>query len=181
MSTSFLLDLMVQMAFLSSLIHIFLSIGILCLYPERSYMGRINAQNSGGYMARRLLPSALVAVFILDLLITLGQQFKLYSEHFGDVFGIIITLAFLTTVIIWNAQILNRMDRQRQESNLKRLKLKEFYENLVEGINEGIWVTDSEDHLYFMNRGMEEIAGGKPVQWRVCMCWMIYLMSTWVV
>lgn len=161
MSTSFLLDLMVQMAFLSSLIHIFLSIGILCLYPERSYMGRITAQNSGGYMARRLLPSALVAVFILDLLITLGQQFKLYSEHFGDVFGIIITLAFLTTVIIWNAQILNRMDRQRQESNLKRLKLKEFYENLVEGINEGIWVTDSEDHLYFMNRGMEEIAGGK--------------------
>jgi len=160
-STSYLLDLMVQMAFLSSLIHIFLSVGILCLYPDLSYMGRITAQNSGGYMARRLLPAALVAVFILDLLITLGQQFKIYSEHFGNVFGIIVTLAFLTAVVIWNAQILNQMDRQRQESNLKRLKLKEFYENLVEGINEGIWVTDSEDHLYFMNRGMEEIAGGK--------------------
>jgi PAS domain S-box-containing protein len=161
MNTSYLLDVMVQMAFLSSLIHIFLSVGILCLYPERSYMSRITAQNSGGYMARRLLPAALVAVFILDLLITLGQQLKMYSEHFGNVFGIIVTLAFLTAVIIWNAQILNRMDRQRQESNLKRLKLKEFYENLVEGINEGIWVTDSDDHLYFMNRGMEEIAGGK--------------------
>lgn len=161
MSTSFILDLMVQMAFLSSLIHIFLSVGILCLYPEHSYMGRITAQNSGGYMARRLLPAALIAVFLLDLLITLGQQSKLYSEHFGNVFGIITTLTFLTTVIIWNAQILNQMDRQRQESNLERLKLKEFYENLVEGINEGIWVTDSEDHLYFMNRGMEEIAGGK--------------------
>ena len=160
-SSSFLLDLMVQMAFLSSLIHIFLSVGILCLYPDQSYMGRITAQNSGGYMARRLLPAALVAVFILDLLITRGHQLKMYSEHFGNVFGIMVTLAFLTATIIWTANILNGMDRERQKSNLKRLELKEFYENLVEGINEGIWVTDRDDHLYFMNRGMEEIAGGK--------------------
>ncbi len=160
-SSSFLLDLMVQMAFLSSLIHIFLSVGILCLYPDQSYMGRITAQNSGGYMARRLLPAALVAVFILDLLITRGHQLKMYSEHFGNVFGIMVTLAFLTATIIWTANILNGMDRERQKSNLKRLELKEFYENLVEGINEGIWVTDRDDHLYFMNRGMVEIAGGK--------------------
>jgi PAS domain S-box-containing protein len=149
------------MAFLSSLIHITLSIGILFLFPDRSYMGRITAQNSGGYMARRLLPATLVAVFILDFLITLGQHFNLYSEQFGDVFGIIITLAFLTTVIMWNARILNRMDRQRQESNLQRLNLKKFYETLVEGINEGIWVTDQKDILYFMNRGMEDITGVK--------------------
>jgi two-component system, sensor histidine kinase PdtaS len=160
-STDYTLDLMVQMAFLSSLIHITLSIGILFLYPDRSYIGRITAQNSGGYMARRLLPATLVAVFIMDLLITIGERFNLYSENFGDVFGIIITLAFLTTVIIWNAKILNRMDRQRQESNLQRLNLKKFYENLVEGINEGIWVTDHDDILYFMNRGMEDITGVK--------------------
>ncbi|MDY9922969.1 PAS domain S-box protein [Methanobacterium sp.] len=160
-STNYILDLMVQMAFLSALMHISLSVGILCLYPDRSYMGRITAQTSGGYMARRLLPAALVAVFILDVLITIGQRFNIYSKQFGDVFGIIITLAFLTTVIIWNAKILNRMDRQRQESNLKRLNLKKFYETLVEGINEGIWVADRDDRLYFMNRGMEEISGVK--------------------
>jgi len=160
-STNYILDLMVQMAFLSALMHISLSVGILCLYPDRSYMGRITAQTSGGYMARRLLPAALVAVFILDVLITIGQRFNIYSKQFGDVFGIIITLAFLTTVIIWNAKILNRMDRQRQESNLKRLNLKKFYETLVEGINEGIWVTDRDDRLYFMNSGMEEISGVK--------------------
>ncbi|MDO5836191.1 MAG: PAS domain S-box protein [Methanobacterium sp.] len=161
MSTNFLLDLVVQMAFLSSIIHIFLSVGILCLYPDQSYMGKITSQNSGGYMARRLLPAALVAVFVLDLLITIGQQLRMYSEHFGNVFDIIVTLVFLTAMIIWTAKILNRMDRERQKSNLKRRKLKEFYENLVEGINEGIWVTDKDDHLYFMNQGMEEIVGGK--------------------
>jgi len=160
-STYYTLDLIVQMAFLSAVLHISLSIGILCLYPDRSYMGRITAQNSGGYMARRLLPATLVAVFVMDILITIGQRFNFYSEHFGDVLGIIVTLAFLTTVIIWNAKILNQMDRQRQESNLKRLDLKKFYENLVEGINEGIWVTDREDRLYFMNQGMERLTGVK--------------------
>lgn len=157
----YLLDLIVQMAFLSSMIHVILSVGILCLYPDRSYMGRITAQNSGGYMARRLLPAALVAVFIMDLLIAFVQRFNIYSEHFGDVLGIIVTLAFLTIVIIWNAKMLNQMDRQRQESNLKRLDLKKFYKNLVEGINEGIWVTDREDRLYFMNQGMERLTGVK--------------------
>ncbi|WP_321423636.1 PAS domain S-box protein, partial [uncultured Methanobacterium sp.] len=96
-----------------------------------------------------------------DILINLGQRFNLYSEHFGDVIGIIISMAFLTIVIIWNAKILNQMDRERQEANLKRQNLKKFYESLVEGINEGIWVTDGEDRLYFMNKGMEKLTGVK--------------------
>ncbi len=147
------------MAFMTSLIHILLSVSILCLCPDHSYMGRITAQNSGGYMARRLLPAALMAVFLMDLLIVSGERLNIYSTYFGNILGVILALAFLTTVIIWNSNILNKMDRQRQESNIRRLNLKKFYENLVEGINEGIWVTDKHDRLYFMNRGMEEISG----------------------
>ncbi|WP_321423626.1 hypothetical protein [uncultured Methanobacterium sp.] len=64
-NNSYTMDLIVQMAFLSAVIHIILSIGILCLYPDCSHMGRITAQNSGGFMARRLLPATLVAVFLM--------------------------------------------------------------------------------------------------------------------
>ncbi|MCC7551854.1 MAG: PAS domain S-box protein [Methanobacterium sp.] len=160
-STDYTLDIVVQMAFLSSIIHICLSVGLLCLFPDQNYMGRITAQNSGGYMARRLLPTSLGAVFILGLLISIGRHLHLYSPQFGDLFTIILTMAVLATIISWNAKMLNQMDRQRQESDKKRLNLKQFYENLVEGINEGIWVTDSHDRLYFMNRGMEELTGVK--------------------
>jgi len=154
-------DLLVQMAFLSSLIHICLSIGILFLFPDRSYMGRITAQHTGGFMARRLLPTALGAVFLLGLLISVGDRLHIYSDQFDDLFSIIVTMIVLATIIGWNAKMLNKMDRQRQESNQERLNLKIFYENLVEGINEGIWVADSQDRLYYMNRGMEEICGVK--------------------
>lgn len=158
-SSSYLLDMMAQMAFMTSIAHICLSIGILCLCPDHSYIGRITTENSGGYMARHLLPFALLAVFLMDLLIISGERFNIYSPSFGNVFGVILALSFLTTVIVWGAKMLNKMDRQRQEANLHSLNLKRFYENLVEGINEGIWVTDKQDHLYFMNRGMEEISG----------------------
>lgn len=158
-SVDYVLDLLVQMSLLSSLIHIFLSVGILCLFPDRSYMGRVTDQNTGGFMARRLLPTTLGSVFILGLLISVGDKLSLYSDEFGDIFTIIITMAFLVAIIYWNAQMLNKMDVQRQKSNQKRLNLKQFYESLVEGINEGIWVTDDEDRLYFMNSGMERITG----------------------
>jgi two-component system, sensor histidine kinase PdtaS len=160
-SNDYAIDLITQMALLSALIHIFLSVGILCICPDRSYMGRITAQNSGGFMARRLLPASLGSVFILGLLVSIGDHLNLYSDPFGDIFSIIITMAFLATVVIWNAKMLNKMDRKTKESNMEKLAIKRFYENLVEGINEGIWVTDRDDRLYFMNSGMEEITGVK--------------------
>ncbi|NYB53087.1 MAG: PAS domain S-box protein [Methanobacteriaceae archaeon] len=152
-------DIIAKMALLSSLLHIFLSVGLLCLFPDKSYMGRVTAENSGGYMARRLLPTTLGSVFILGILIKAGNNLFLYSEDFGDVFTLIITMIFLLAIIYWNALMLNRMDQKRQESNQKHMNIKKFYENLVEGINEGIWVSDKNDKLYFMNQGMEDLTG----------------------
>lgn len=160
-SDAYTLDLVVQMAMLTSLIHICFSVGILCLFPDKEYMGRITAQNNGGYMARRLLPANLGAVFITGILITMGYQLFFYSNEFGRVLSIVTTMAFLTAVIIWNAKMLNKIDSERQKSKEELFKIQKFYEDVVEGINEGIWVTDKNDKLYFMNRGMEEISGVK--------------------
>lgn len=160
-NADYVLDLIVQVALLSSIMHIFLCVGILCLFPDKEYMERITAQNIGGFMARRLLPANVGAIFIVGVLITIGNRLFLYSTPLHDVLIILITLIFITTVIIWYADLLNKMDLQRQKSNQKRLKIEKFYENLVEGINEGIWVSDKHDRIYFMNQGMEEITGVK--------------------
>lgn len=165
-SDNYLIDLVVQMAMLSSLIHICFSVGILCLFPDKSYMGRITAQNNGGYMARQLLPVNLGAVFIIGILINLGNQSALFSDEFGRVLTIVTTMAFLTGIIIWNAKMLNKIDSERQKSQEELFKIQKFYEEIVEGINEGIWVTDKNDHLYYTNRGMEKITGVKTEDMR---------------
>jgi PAS domain S-box-containing protein len=157
-SDNYVLDLIVQMAMLSSLIHICFSLGILCLFPDKEYTGRVTAQNNGGYMARRLLPINLGAVFVIGILITIGNQYSFYSDEFSLVLTIVTTMAFLTGIIIWNAKMLNKLDSERQESKEELFKIQKFYEEIVEGINEGIWVTDKNDRLYFTNRGMEKIS-----------------------
>lgn len=36
---------------------------------------------------------------------------------------------------------------------------KEFYENIIEGVQDGIWVSDKNDVIYYANKGMAGIAG----------------------
>ena len=64
-NTAYSVDLVVQMALLTSVMHMLYSVGLLCLYPDRYYMGRITAQNSGGFMARRLLPLTFSSIYLL--------------------------------------------------------------------------------------------------------------------
>ncbi len=44
------------------------------------------------------------------------------------------------------------------------IKTKQFYENVIEGVQDGIWVTDKNDKVYFANSAMEKIAGVKREQ-----------------
>jgi len=48
---------------------------------------------------------------------------------------------------------------ERKQAEREILDTKQFYEDIIEGVQEGIWVTDKNDVIHFANRGMEEIAG----------------------
>ncbi|MBD3179614.1 MAG: PAS domain S-box protein [Candidatus Latescibacteria bacterium] len=54
----------------------------------------------------------------------------------------------------------NHMDiseKVRWEQSL--IETRDFYENIIEGVQDGIWVTDRDDEILFCNRRMEDIAG----------------------
>ena len=48
---------------------------------------------------------------------------------------------------------------KRKEQELELIRNKEFYESLIEGVQDGIWVTDKQDVIFFCNSEMEKIAG----------------------
>jgi len=50
---------------------------------------------------------------------------------------------------------------KQKESEEELLELKEFYQNILENVEDGIWVTDSEDKMIFFNPAMEKISGVK--------------------
>ncbi len=49
--------------------------------------------------------------------------------------------------------------RELQEQQQQIIQLKDFYELILESVNDGIWVTDVNDHITYINRGMTTIAG----------------------
>ncbi|MBT4269325.1 MAG: PAS domain S-box protein [Deltaproteobacteria bacterium] len=53
----------------------------------------------------------------------------------------------------------NMTERKNMEDEM--VSLKEFYQHILEKVEDGIWVTDSEDVMIYFNPGMEKIAGVK--------------------
>lgn len=53
------------------------------------------------------------------------------------------------------AHDINRREIAEQEI----IKTKQFYENITEGVQDGIWVTDVNDVIFYANSAMEKIAG----------------------
>jgi PAS domain S-box-containing protein len=51
-------------------------------------------------------------------------------------------------------------ERKRAEQEIVRLK--NFYETILESIIDGVWVTDRNDVIYYANKGMGKIAGLSP-------------------
>lgn len=49
------------------------------------------------------------------------------------------------------------LKKQEQEKLLSSRK--SFYENVMENVQDGIWITDKNDAIFYVNRGMETIAG----------------------
>ncbi|MBN1820427.1 MAG: PAS domain-containing protein [Prolixibacteraceae bacterium] len=47
----------------------------------------------------------------------------------------------------------------RKNAEEKIALTKDFYENIIEGVQDGIWVSDKQDVIYYANHATEEIAG----------------------
>ena len=48
---------------------------------------------------------------------------------------------------------------ERKSIEREIVETKQFYENIIEGVQDGIWVTDKNDVIFYANSAMEKIAG----------------------
>jgi signal transduction histidine kinase/CheY-like chemotaxis protein/HPt (histidine-containing phosphotransfer) domain-containing protein len=100
-----------------------LSLGIMFARPDDGISALLMADTLGGQMARRLLPSLALVLFMIGLVRLLGEEAGLYDWHFGLALMVVSAMVVSGALVCWNANGLHRVDTARQlaSEELRRL------------------------------------------------------------
>ncbi|RZI41616.1 EAL domain-containing protein [Herbaspirillum sp. HC18] len=99
-----------------TLASLLLCAGILAMRPDRGLMSLISNPSAGGFTARRLLPAALLLPIVIERLQSLGREAGLYDITVGMIMVTLASMGLFTLATLWNAHLLRRLDKQRNEA-----------------------------------------------------------------
>src|SRR5215204_3310350 len=94
----------------------FLSLGILAARPEEGMMRVFTSATTGGAVARRLLPMAILIPWALGAWRLLGEEAGYFHAEFGISSFAATTIVVFSLLIWWNAKLLYKADRERARS-----------------------------------------------------------------
>lgn len=101
------------MSLYSALLFIAFTLAFLAATPRSGLMTVLSSPRSGGVVARRLLPMALIVPWIVGALLLQGVKRNYYERELAAaVFAVLCTIIF-TSLIWWNAKLLYLTDVQR--------------------------------------------------------------------
>jgi hypothetical protein len=104
------------MAFHSSLAFLLLCAGLHCAMHESGQKNILFSETTGGIMARRLLPAAILLPLLLGWLMVGGRKSGLYDTPAGAAFFVVCTLVFFTVLVLATARQLHLLDLARREA-----------------------------------------------------------------
>lgn len=156
---------------------IVLCLAMLFARPEAGLMAIIISSKVGGFLARRLLPVALVVPIALGWIGLLGERAGLYDTEFGVSLIEVANSAILVIVILATAHALNRVDfaRHNAEEALrlaytdleKRVTERTFelavseriFRDLAETSFVGIYRTSLKGEILYVNAALAHMMG----------------------
>ena len=78
------------------------------------------------------------------------------TEH---IYEVVLTPIFDENENVTGIRGISRDITEKKKAKQKIIELKDFYEQILENVHDGIWVTDKHDKMIFFNPGMENISG----------------------
>ncbi len=129
------------MAFHTAIAMMMLSVGILCLHPDRGLMALLTSDSAGGFLVRRLLPAALIVPSLLGWMWLLGEWAGYYNTVFGAALLVSLNVIVFIIVIWRNAEALHRVDLERQQAEaalrLSHVELGQKVEQRTQALQQG--------------------------------------------
>lgn len=105
-----------QMALPVAICFALLCAGILIARPDNTLVNTLDSKGIGGFMARRLLPAAIILPLVLGWLRILGEKHGLYDTSFGAALLVLLMIVTLSALIGFTAKSLDRIDAGRIEA-----------------------------------------------------------------
>ena len=101
------------MSLLSAVLFTLFSLAFLAARPKGGFMSLVTSHTTGGAVARRLLPMAVVIPWALGALVLLGERAGYYGRQFSLATFAVASIIIFTSLIWWNARLLYLADLQR--------------------------------------------------------------------
>jgi len=144
---------------LSALVFLLLGAALLMARPSHRLMAIIVSHAPGGNMLRRLLPSMLLLILILNLLVARGAEHGLYADRLMLPFLTLIDGA-LIVFIFW--RFAGKLDREygaRMQSAAKLAETNSLLTAVSDSTREPIFVKNRQGLLVFANPAMLQQVG----------------------
>ncbi|MHB1134533.1 MAG: sensor histidine kinase [Chloroflexota bacterium] len=110
----------VSMAVNTALVFVALGLGVFGARPDRGLMVAVTSDSTGGFQARRLLPTVVGMPLLLGWLVVSGERAGFYDSPVGLALIVVSSIVVLTITVIWNARSLQLRDAERKRAEVER-------------------------------------------------------------
>ena len=167
----------IPMRIQTALCFFLISLGILFNNSDHGFMTVFSSQRSGGILARRLIPAAIILPILFGVLRFYGEDAGWYPERFGGLVYVIFVIILLISMVWWTAASLNKRDEQREEIEQKlssfnsqleqrvlartlQLRQREQkFKSLIENSHDATIMLNKEGELFYYSPALQRITG----------------------
>jgi diguanylate cyclase (GGDEF)-like protein/PAS domain S-box-containing protein len=156
----------------SATLFVLLGLGILCAHPSEGFMNVITSEYQGGFMARKILPLALLLPLIIGWMRYYGDHAKWYGFEFGEAVAVTANIVVFALLIWFSARHLNVIDIVRKSAENALRDNEQKLRKVIDGLGpnnfvgllspEGIVLEANQPALNVAGLSLEDVVG-KPV------------------
>jgi len=147
-----------QMAIHTAFTFVFLIGAILLSTPFGMPTEVILSEKSDGFMARRLLPVAVMIPFFLGGICLLGSRKGYYDADFAISLLVLLSMVIFTGMVYWNARALRRLDSERDRTEEFKIGFQRI-RSIIDTSHDAFVGMDGKGYVINWNRQAEVIFG----------------------